>query len=252
MEIVIAGDAQQAARTVAERIAAVARSSPHPVLGVATGSSPQGAYRELAAQVGAGLLDLSRASAFALDEYVGLPADHEQSYTATIRRTVTEPLHLDPARVHVPDGRAADLVAACERYERMIRDAGGVDVQVLGIGENGHIGFNEPSSGLGSRTRVTTLTESTRRANARFFDDLDEVPAHAVTQGLGTIGEARQVVLVALGARKAEAVAGMVDGPVSARCPASVLQLHPRCTVVLDEDAASRLADVDHHRQVQR
>ncbi len=162
--------------------------------------------------------------------------------------TVTEPLGLDPARVRVPDGRANDIEEACERYELAIRDAGGVDIQILGIGANGHIGFNEPSSSLSSRTRIKTLTPKTRADNARFFDSLDRVPVHCLTQGLGTILDADEVVLVAQGASKADAVAAMVEGPVSASCPGSILQTHQYATIVVDEAAASKLANHEYYR----
>ena len=223
---------------------------PAVVIGVATGSSPIGLYNELARKVGAGELDLSEASAFALDEYVGLPEGHPESYAEVIRRTVTEPLRLDPRRVHVPNGFAADVEQAARDYEDAIEDAGGVDVQILGIGSNGHIGFNEPVSSLVSRTRMKTLTKQTREDNARFFDSLDQVPLHCLTQGLGTILDARHAVLIAQGEGKADAVAAMVEGPLSAMCPGSVLQLHEKATIVVDEAAASKLTRQDYYRWV--
>ena len=249
MEIIICPDGDEVARVAAETVAQVCwRVGPDVVLGVATGSSPLALYRDLAALVSAGKVDLSGASAFALDEYVGLPEGHPESYAEVIRRTVTEPLGLDPARVRVPDGRADDIEEACERYELAIRDAGGVDIQILGIGANGHIGFNEPSSSLSSRTRIKTLTPKTRADNARFFDSLDQVPVHCLTQGMGTILDADEVVLVAQGAGKADAVAAMVEGPVSASCPGSILQTHQYATIVVDEAAASKLANHEYYR----
>ena len=242
MEIIICPDGDEVARVAAETVAQVCwRVGPDVVLGVATGSSPLALYRDLAALVSAGKVDLSGASAFALDEYVGLPEGHPESYAEVIRRTVTEPLGLDPARVRVPDGRADDIEEACERYELAIRDAGGVDIQILGIGANGHIGFNEPSSSLASRTRIKTLARLTREDNARFFDSIDDVPKHCLTQGLGTIMDARAVVLVAQGEGKADAVAALAEGPVSTMCPGSILQMHRTVTVVVDEAAASKL-----------
>lgn len=244
MEIVILSSAEVGA-VAAAKVARVCRDvGPGVVLGVATGSSPLSLYEHLAAAD----LDLSRASAFALDEYVGLPVDHPQSYHCVIDRTVTQPLRLDPARVHVPDGNAADIAAAAAAYEAAICDAGGVDVQILGVGGNGHIGFNEPGSSLASRTRIKTLAERTRADNARFFDSPEQVPTHCLTQGLGTIMDAREVVLVALGAAKADAIAAVVEGPVTAVCPGSVLQFHPHATVVIDEAAASRLELADEYR----
>jgi glucosamine-6-phosphate deaminase len=249
MEVVILPDAAAVGAAAAARIAAVVRHKPDAVLGLSTGSSPLGTYRALAERVRRGDVDLSRASGFALDEYVGLPAGSPQSYAATLAQEVTGPLGMDPARVHVPDGAATDLAQAALDYDRAIREAGGVDLQLLGIGTNGHIGFNEPTSSLASRTRIKTLAPRTRRDNARFFDgDLDAVPLHCLTQGLGTILEARRLVLVAQGEVKADAVAAAVEGPLTAMVPGSALQLHPAATVLLDEAAASRLQLTEYYR----
>lgn len=256
MQIVIVKTAEDVARFAADRIVRTVQEADTvggdrgAVLGVATGSSPLGTYRELAARVAAGELDPSRITAFALDEYVGLDPSHPESYHSVIARTVTRPLGLDPARVHVPDGSAADTAAACARYEEQIRASGGIDLQILGIGTNGHIGFNEPTSSLASRTRLKTLAEKTRTDNARFFDSPDQVPIHCITQGLATILESRQALLVAQGSEKAPAIAAAVEGPVSAVCPASVLQLHPHVTVVVDEAAASHLRLTDYYQYV--
>lgn len=249
MELIICPTPADVGRVAAAKIAQVAtEAGPEAVLGVATGSSPLGTYEALAAKVEAGELDLSQAWAFALDEYVGLAEGHPESYAEVIRTTVTEPLRMDPARVFSPDGFDPDLKQAALRYEKRIAEAGGVDVQILGIGSNGHIGFNEPGSSLASRTRVKTLTEATRQDNSRFFDSMDQVPTHCLTQGLGTIMDAREIVLVAQGATKAAAVAALVEGPVTANCPASVLQMHPHVTVVVDEAAASELTNDGYHR----
>lgn len=218
------------------------------MLGLATGSSPLGLYDNLKRRVQAGELDFSGASGFALDEYVGIPADHPESYVSVIRRFVVEPLGLNPDRVHIPDGRAADVDAACAAYERAIADAGGIDIQILGIGANGHIGFNEPTSSLASRTRIKTLAPQTVADNARFFDNPADVPIHCLTQGLGTILESKEIVLVAQGASKARAVAAAVEGPVSSMCPASALQLHQHVSVIVDEDAAAELSLLDYYR----
>lgn len=247
MEIVIVADAAEVGAVAAGRIAALVSAKPEAVLGVATGSSPLETYRSLAARREAGL-DLSRVSAFALDEYVGIRHDHPESYHAVIDREVVGPLGLDPSRVHVPNGLAADLDAACEEYEAQIAAAGGVDLQLLGIGANGHIGFNEPTSSLSSRTRVKTLAPRTRADNARFFDSPEQVPVHCLTQGLGTILDARRALLVAQGEQKARAIAAMVEGPLSSRWPGSVLQLHRRATIVIDEAAASQLELDDYYR----
>jgi glucosamine-6-phosphate deaminase len=189
-------------------------------------------------------LDVSHVRAFALDEYVGLPKGHPQSYAEVVRREVTQRLGLDPALVSVPDGGAADPHRAAVEYDAAIRAAGGIDLQILGIGHNGHIAFNEPGSALDSRTRVEVLAERTRRANARYFPSLQEVPRRCITQGLGTILEARQLLMVVTGADKAEVLAAALHHPVSTDCPASVLQLHPHVTVVADEAAAMHLGAV--------
>ncbi|GAB3624208.1 glucosamine-6-phosphate deaminase [Mariniluteicoccus endophyticus] len=252
MEIITRADAESVGAYAASIIAdVVTRADGRATLGLATGSSPLPTYAALAALVRAGDLDLARCQAFALDEYVGLPAGHPQSYREVIRRTVVEPLGMDPDLVHVPDGAAANPAAAAAAYDRTIAEAGGIDVQILGIGSNGHIAFNEPTSSMTSRTRVKTLTARTRRDNARYFDSPDDVPVHCITQGLGTIGESRRALLVATGANKATAVAAMIEGPLSAMCPASVLQLHPHATVVIDDEAAGQLAGIEHYRDIQ-
>src|SRR4051812_22048793 len=182
MEIIIRDDPESVARVSAALVAAAVRKRKGAVLGLATGSSPLGIYRELRRLVESGRLDLTRISGFALDEYVGIPADHPQSYADVIRAEVVEPLRMDPRLVHVPDGRAEDLVAACRDYEAAITAAGGIDVQILGVGANGHIGFNEPTSSFASRTRIKTLAARTLADNARFFASADEVPRHCLTQ----------------------------------------------------------------------
>ncbi|MEA4943765.1 MAG: glucosamine-6-phosphate deaminase [Propionicimonas sp.] len=250
MEVIICPDENRVAQVAAAKAAKLAAAiGPAVVFGVATGSSPVKTYNELAKLVAAGQLDVSQASAFALDEYVGIAAGHPQSYHEVINATVTVPLGLDPARVHVPDGFAADLEAAGPAYEAAIRAAGGVDIQFLGVGSNGHIGFNEPTSSLTSRTRIKTLAPRTREDNARFFASIDEVPRHCMTQGLGTIMDARNVVLMATGENKAAAIAAVVEGPVTAMWPGSVLQLHQHATIVVDEAAAAGLALHDYYQE---
>jgi glucosamine-6-phosphate deaminase len=248
MQIVIAGSPEEVGRLAAARISQLIRSCPHTVLGLATGSSPLAIYAELARQVREEGLDCSAVHAFALDEYVGLALDHPESYHSVITQEVVGPLRLDPEHVHVPDGTASDLAAACADYERLIAETGPIDLQILGIGANGHVGFNEPTSSFGSRTRIKTLAPKTRGDNARFFSSADEVPTHCLTQGLGTILEARRLVLVAQGEGKAQAVAAMVEGPLSSMCPGSALQLHPDATVIVDEAAAAALTLADYYR----
>lgn len=249
MEVILVASEDAVGELAAAKVARIASQvGPEVVLGVATGSSPSSTYQALATRVQAGTLDLTHATAFALDEYVGLPHGHAQSYESVIRRDVTVPLRMDPRRVHCPDGFAEDLEKAGPRYEEMIAAAGGVDVQILGVGANGHIGFNEPGSSLSSRTRVKTLTERTRLDNQRFFPSLDEVPQHCLTQGLGTIMAARHLVLVAHGPAKAAAIAGVAEGPITTMCPGSVLQMHPQVTIIVDEAAASQLQLADYYR----
>lgn len=247
MEVVIVPDAAAGGELIAEAIAALVERKPDALLGVATGSTPLPIYRALAARVGAGL-DVGRVRVCQLDEYVGLPAGHPESYRSVIAREVLEPLGLGLERFLGPDGTRADIPAACAEYEAALAGAGGVDLQILGIGTDGHIGFNEPCSSLASRTRIKTLTPQTREDNARFFALPDEVPHHVITQGIGTILEARHLVLLATGAGKADAVAATVEGPVSALVPASALQLHPHATVVVDEAAAAQLKLADYFR----
>lgn len=243
-EVVIVGSADEAGDIAAGMIATLVEQHPDAVLGFATGSTPLSTYRALAATG----LDLGAVRGFALDEYVGLPAGHPESYRAVIDREVVAPLGLQYRNVRVPADDGLPLQGAGERYEADIHAAGGVDLQLLGIGRTGHIGFNEPGSSLASLTRVKTLAEATRADNARFFSSPDEVPTHCITQGLGTILRARHLILLAFGEAKAEAVAAALEGPVSASTPGSVVQLHPRVTVILDEAAAAELANADYYR----
>jgi len=242
-EVVIVESADAAGELAADAIEHLVLTNPHGALGLATGSTPLAIWRALA---GRGL-DLSGVRGFALDEYVGLEPGHPQSYRSVITREVVEPLGLTPSLVRVPGDDGA-IETAGERYEQAIDEAGGVDLQVLGIGRTGHIGFNEPGSSFASLTRVKTLTEQTRLDNARFFDSVGDVPLHCITQGLGTILRARHLVLLAFGEAKAHAVAGAVEGPVTASLPGSAIQLHPRVTVIVDEAAASRLEYADYYR----
>lgn len=241
MDIVVLPTADDIARAAADRIERLIKDRPAAVLGLATGSSPLPLYRELGRRHREEGLSFAQASAFLLDEYVGLSPDHPEAYRNVIRREFISLVDIPEKSVSSPSGNAADITAACAEYEESIRAAGGVDLQILGIGTDGHIAFNEPGSALTSRTRVTTLTEQTREDNARFFDSIDDVPMHVVTQGLGTIMEAREIVLIATGANKAEAVAQLVEGPVSAFWPATVLQNHQHITVFVDEAAGADL-----------
>ncbi len=251
MEVVPLGSAGEIAALAADVIEAVVRRKRAAVLGLATGSTPLPVYQELIRRHNAAAGPAyGGVTCFNLDEYVGLPVGHEQSYRATIARELTDGLGISPVQVNGPDPSPAGLSTAGERYEALIKAAGGVDVQLLGIGSDGHLAFNEPGSSLASRTRIKTLTAQTRKDNARFFGSPDEVPTHVLTQGLGTILEARHLLLIATGEGKAAAAAAAVEGPVSASCPASVLQLHPHVTVLLDQAAASRLDRLDYYTEV--
>ncbi len=246
-EVVIVDSPAAAGELVAGHIAGLVESQPNLVLGVATGSTPLPVYQALQARAAAGV-DFTHMRAFALDEYVGIPVDHPESYHSVIAREVTTPLGLNPDNVHVPDGDPEGVQTAGLRYEEAINAAGGIEVQLLGIGTTGHLGFNEPGSSFGSRTRIKSLTERTRMDNARFFNSIDEVPVHCITQGLGTILRARHLVLLAFGEGKALAIAAAVEGPVTASMPGSMIQLHRHVTVVVDEAAASRLQHREYYR----
>lgn len=245
-EVIIVPDRARAGAIVADEIVGLVRRRPDAVLGLATGSTPLPVYEALRSRLSG--VDVSRVRGFALDEYVGLDAAHPESYRSVITREVVAPLGLDPSRIRTPDGSLDGIAHAGGDYEAAIEAAGGIDVQILGIGTDGHIGFNEPGSSFASRTRVKTLTQQTREDNARFFDSVDDVPMHCITQGLGTILRARTLVLLAFGEGKADAVAGAIEGPVTASLPGSAIQLHERVTVVVDEAAASRLRHADYYR----
>lgn len=252
MEVLIADAPASAAKLAAGAVLeGLGRVGGHaPVLGLATGSSPLGLYAELAAAVARGDVDFSGTLGFALDEYVGIDPTREQSYRQTLVNDVCSVIGLPEANLNVPDAMGVtrdEITAAADAYDARIKAVGGIDVQILGIGTNGHVGFNEPGSSLASRTRIMRLANQTREDNARFFDGIDHVPTHCVTQGLGTLREARRLVLIATGAAKADAVAAAIEGPLSASCPASVLQLHPNVVICLDEAAASGLRNREYY-----
>jgi glucosamine-6-phosphate deaminase len=249
MEVIIVPDSVAMSRIVASAIASLVTRKPDAVVGIATGSTVLPVYDALAQQVLQGSLSFAQCRVFLLDEYVGLPPDHPQSYRSFARREIVGRLRLRPEFLLAPDASSADLPGACDDYEHAIRKAGGVDLQLLGIGSDGHIGFNEPCSSLASRTRVKTLTTQTRMDNARFFDTPDEVPHQVITQGIATILESRHVILMATGRSKASVVSQAIEGPLSSFIPASAMQLHAHATVVIDEAAASRLTLADYFRE---
>ena len=228
---------KEAARLVADRL----RKKPNLVLGLATGSTPIGLYKELIRLHKDEGLDFSKVTTFNLDEYVGLPPAHDQSYHYFMHENLFKNINIDERHIHVPQGMAKDVDMFCAWYERRITECGGIDLQVLGIGGNGHIAFNEPGSSLGSRTRIKTLTGTTLVDNARFFKSHEEVPRYAITMGVGTIMDAKELLLLANKSSKADAVKASVEGPITATCPASIIQMHRSAYVFLDKDAASKL-----------
>ncbi|KAA8784783.1 glucosamine-6-phosphate deaminase [Paenibacillus sp. 4624] len=226
--------------TGAGLITSLLQTKPRAVLGLATGSSPVGIYKQLITMYQKGLVSFAQASSFNLDEYVGLPTEHRESYRSFMNEQLFNHIDIDLSRTNVPNGEAVNLEEECTGYERRLEDRGPVDLQLLGIGHNGHIGFNEPGTELTGRTHVVDLKEETRKANARFFDSIDEVPAQAITMGVGSILKAKQILLIARGEEKAEIIREAFMGPITTSCPASLLQCHPNVVVLLDR-AAGRL-----------
>jgi len=241
MLVLVTKDYDEMSKEAAKRVAAMVRKKPDCVLGLTTGSTPIGLYKELVRMHKEEGLDFSKVTTFNLDEYVGLPPEHNQSYHYFMWENLFKHINIDPRNAYIPQGMAENVDEFCEWYENRIKEVGGIDLQILGIGSNGHIAFNEPGSSLGSRTRIKTLKESTRRDNARFFSSIDEVPKYAITMGIGTIMEAQEIILLASGKNKADALKKTVEGPITAMCPASALQLHRKATIIADEEAASLL-----------
>lgn len=251
MEIIIKENAQAASEAAARVVARLVREKPNAVLGLATGSTPLMLYREMIRLHQEEELDFSRVVTFNLDEYIGLPREHAQSYHTFMWENLFSQINIQPENVHLPDGMATDVPASCAAYEREIIAAGGIDLQVLGIGSDGHIGFNEPTSSFASRTRIKTLTQQTVQDNARFFGgDESKVPHHCITMGIGTIMDARMNIMLAFGEGKAAAIAETVEGAISSMMPASILQHHPVAKVFIDEGAASALKLSDYYRWV--
>jgi len=251
MEVVICADYEEMSKAAAAVVAGVVKAKPEAVLGLATGSTPLGLYKELIRMHEQEGLDFSNVTTFNLDEYVGLPPEHDQSYRYFMHENLFKHVNIRPDNTHVPSGTAKDYAAYCREYEEQIEAAGGIDVQVLGIGSDGHIAFNEPGSSLASRTRIKTLAEQTINDNARFFEKKEDVPIYAVTMGVGTILESGKLVLLASGEGKAAAVAAAVEGPVSSMCTASALQLHPDAMVFTDAGAAGGLKMREYYEWIQ-
>lgn len=242
MKLWVVEDYQRLSRLAADFLARAINRKPDIVLGLATGGTPVGMYRELVRMHREEGVDFSRVTSFNLDEYVGLPPGHPQSYRTYMQENLFGQVNMDQTRTHLPRGDAQDLAAECERYEREIARAGGIDIQVLGIGRNGHIGFNEPGSAADTTTRVVELTRSTVEANARYFDAPEQVPTQAVSMGIKTILGAKRILLLAHGPSKAEAVQRMLEGEITPELPASLLRHHPDVTVIVDREAASLLS----------
>lgn len=241
MLVIIKENYQEMSTEAAKQVASLIRKKPDCVIGFATGSTPLGLYKELIRMHKEEGLDFSKVVSFNLDEYVGLPPNHPESYHYFMWENLFKHININPSNVHIPMGMAEDIDAFCEWYEQKIIEHGGIDLQILGIGANGHIAFNEPGSSLGSRTRIKTLDEKTRMDNARFFNSMDEVPKYAITMGVGTIMEAKRLLLLANGIKKADAIKATVEGPIMAKYPATIVQLHRYATVIIDKEAASKL-----------
>ena len=251
MEVFIYQKYAEMSQAAAKVVAEIINSKPNAVLGLATGSTPLGLYKELVRMHKEESLDFSHVATFNLDEYVGLPPGHPQSYHYFMHENLFKHINIEPQNVHIPSGTTSNYKAFCQWYEQRIEQCGGIDVQILGIGSDGHIAFNEPGSSLGSRTRIKTLSKETIDDNARFFKKKENVPIYAITMGVGTVLEARKLLLLASGANKAKAIADAIEGPVSCMCTASVLQLHPDSSLFLDNEAAGKLKMRDYYEWIQ-
>lgn len=247
MEVRIKSSYELMCQAAASEVARVLNTKPNAVLGMATGSTPLGLYRELVRMHQEESLDFSHVTTFNLDEYVGLPVDHPQSYHYFMHENFFRHVNIPSQNIHIPSGTTSNNIAFCQWYEERIRESGGIDLQILGIGSDGHIAFNEPGSSLSSRTRLKTLAKQTIEDNARFFDKAEDVPVYAITMGVGTILDAREIFLMANGPRKSEAIAKAVEGPITSVITASALQWHPSVKIFLDETAAADLHMRDYY-----
>lgn len=241
MNIIICNDKKEFDEKASQILASQIKQKPDTVLGLATGSTPVGMYHQLIKMYQNKEIDFEQVKTFNLDEYVGLDENHPQSYHAFMYQNLFDHVNVKKENIHLPDGQASNLEQECADYEKKISEAGGIDFQVLGIGHNGHIGFNEPKTPFESQTHVVDLDQRTIEANSRFFDSIDQVPRKALSMGIKTIMQAKRIMLMATGADKAEIIAKALQGPVDPDVPASVLQLHPYLTVILDKEAASKL-----------
>jgi len=252
MEVIIEKTFEAMSKAAAKLVADVVNTKPNAVLGLATGSTPLGLYQELARMHREDGLDFTQVRTFNLDEYVGLPPKHPQSYHYFMDENLFKHIEIPPENTYVPSGTTSNYPAFCEWFEQRIKEVGGIDLQVLGIGSAGHIGFNEPGSSLGSRTRLKTLAKPTIDDNARFFERPEDVPIHAITMGVGTILESRQCLMLATGEQKAQAIADALEGPVCSMCTGSAVQLHPCAKIFIDEAAAGKLKMVEYYKWIQK
>ena len=241
MDIYITKDYDEMSKKAAELLASVVKETNKPVLGLATGGTPAGMYKEIIRMNQAKEVDFANTTTFNLDEYFPIRKESDQSYDYFMKVNLFNHINIDQSNTHIPDGSAADCEAECEAYDAKVRATGGVDMQVLGIGSNGHIAFNEPADNFPTKTQKTDLTEGTIQDNARFFDNIDDVPKEAITMGIGTIMNSKRIMLLASGATKAGVIKEMILGTVTPQIPASILQFHKDVTIILDEEAASEL-----------
>jgi len=251
MEIIIHETYEEMSKSAAHVVAHVLNSKPNAVLGLATGSTPVGLYKELIRMHKEDGLDFSQVTTFNLDEYVGLSKGHQQSYNYFMYENLLNHVNVPRHNIYIPSGTTDNYRAFCEWYEQRIKECGGIDLQILGIGGDGHIAFNEPGSSLGSRTRIKTLARQTIDDNARFFEKPEDVPIYAITMGVGTILEAQEILMLANGEKKADAVAAAIEGPVTSQTTASALQLHRDTTIYLDRGAASKLKNIEYYQWIQ-
>lgn len=238
MNLIIVENYEELSKVAAEEFAKVIKEKPNAILGLATGGSPVGMYKELIKMYENNQLDFSKVTTVNLDEYIGLNPEHDQSYRHFMNENLFSHVNINIVNTFVPNGLATDLEAECKSYDERIQELGGIDIQLLGVGNNGHIAFNEPDEELSSGTHMISLTENTIKANARFFDNIDDVPRNAITMGVGGIMKSKKIILIASGESKAEAIKGLFSGKITTENPASMLQMHRDVTVIIDKDAA--------------
>lgn len=252
MEVTIWPDSDSASVFAADIVDKQITKKPDSVLGVPTGGTPLKMYAELVKRHSEGNLDFRRVSTFNLDEYVGLDPTHPSSYAAYMRQNFLQYINIQFSNVHIPNGTATDLISCCNDYEKLIKNAGGIDLLFLGIGTDGHIGFNEPTSSFRSKTRLKMLTDQTRKDNSKYFKSMADVPEYVITMGIATIMEARRIVLLAFGKKKADIVAAMIEGPLASMVPASILQMHEKTMIILDDEAASKLTQRKYYSKLDK